>query len=191
MVLNSMGVGCTHEQVFNRNGLEHAKQKIELWRADPDSYYKAESSWLAVPFLGDPILDGVTIVHLVRHPWAVIRSNIFKFGGTHPTDSPYFQWMEPYLPGIEKYEDPIEIFAFWYIHVNKLIEPYATFRHRIEDGYGPFMEKLGIEYDGEYTDTTYNTSGGSLEIGLDLTTISLAAQLREMALDYGYEGIRQ
>jgi hypothetical protein len=167
-------------------GLDIAKQKINLWRADPHSYYKAESSWLAAPFLGDPILDGVTIVHLVRHPWDVIRSSIFKFGD-HPTKNPYFQWMKPYLPGIEKYDDKVEILAYWYIGVNKLIEPHATFRHRVEDGYGPFMEKLGLEYDGKYTETTYNTAGGSWEIGLDLTTISpfLQGHLRDMG--YGYE----
>lgn len=58
--LTAAGVPCTHETHWTR-------------RLHGDRHWSAEASWPAAPYTP---LPGVHVVHLVRHPLAVIRSRL-------------------------------------------------------------------------------------------------------------------
>jgi len=116
MVLRGAGVKCGHENVFGRTGIESAR----LWDAD--------SSWYAAFYLDDPILDGLTIVHLVRHPKEVIDSQLSMKNWTHPAYNGA-ETLLPYLPSLAPCRTPLEMSARWYLEVNRLIEPHADIFH--------------------------------------------------------------
>lgn len=69
-VLSYVGLKSGHEQVYEtQRCLEGDAGKIEeAWGMS-----HAESSWLAAPFLGSLPDDGVTILHVLRHPLKVVR----------------------------------------------------------------------------------------------------------------------
>ncbi|AKQ41002.1 hypothetical protein CP97_01465 [Aurantiacibacter atlanticus] len=63
-LLTASGLSCSHEGYYTVKG-----PTLYNTRRQPDA--QCDASWLAVPFLPD---DEVTAVHVVRDPFAVIRS---------------------------------------------------------------------------------------------------------------------
>lgn len=121
-LLSSLGVMCGHESIFGYLGLEFAQQIIdagetitshvsrhELRLDQPHAEWfdhrrmRAESSWMAVPFLDQPVLAGAAIIHVVRHPLAVLSSLV--------TDNHFFQDapnpFQPYVDFIGEHQPAI------------------------------------------------------------------------------------
>src|SRR5689334_5762287 len=67
-LLTELGLECGHERVFAPRTV---RGSTPTW---PDGV-RAESSWLAAPYLAH-LPKGTAVVHLVRHPLAVMRSNL-------------------------------------------------------------------------------------------------------------------
>jgi len=191
-VLTSAGVHCTHEQVFMwpRPKAEFAREQYSLRERNPDWGWKAESSWLAVPFLGADWLD-VTVVHLVRHPENVIRSHqrIRNWTANNANYRAGQAWMYKNVPGLEAIDQGTDKSAFFYLEWNKHIEPYADVFHRIEDDPRMLLDKLGIDYTGRelFADTTYNHfARGAADFRLEDLPPGLLWPILEMAGRYGY-----
>ena len=182
-VLRSAGIKCGHEDVFGLGGLEYARQVMGDW--------EAESSWLAAPFLDDPLLEEVTVVHLVRDPKKVIDSWLGL--GYLQGDSPvYHAWMCAHLPWLLSWADPEHRAAAIYIGWNKMIKDktHATIFHRVEDDPVVLLDRLQIDYRGKklFSDKTYNTRRPRREADVTLQALpdSLREALREMQHGYGY-----
>lgn len=183
-LLSSAGMPCGHETVFSFDG-------YDLLRAPG---LKADSSWLAAPFLDDEDLAGIQVVHLVRHPQHVIESLVRMrfFSGEVEAYQPYLDFARKYLPSLDDLDCPIEKASFFYIYWNRLIEAVKpdAIRVRVEDGPGAILEALGIDPgDWElFDDRTYNTRGDLSEVvSLDNLPTRMRSHLRMMANEYGYE----
>lgn len=190
-VLSSTGNKCTHEQVFTRQGWDYALEQLQLRAKYPEWGWVGESSWLATPFLDKEELQGMTIVHLVRHPKNMIDSNLRLQLYTHPQYGPYFNWMRQYIPEIDEYKTPEEKGAYWYIKLNQMTEPYATVFHRVEDDVKLLLDKLEIDYKGKqlYDNKKYNSrkGNGPSDINLNKLPKSLKDELYDMTIRYGYD----
>jgi hypothetical protein len=91
-----------------------------------------ECSWLAQPFL--QVLKNdlkIKIIHLVRHPLAVINSLIGIDFWVAYKHTYYTRFIYEHLKGIEALTDPIQKSMFYYIYWNKPLEEEP--RLRIED----------------------------------------------------------
>lgn len=189
-VLNSTGdTKCTHERVFNAQGIEFARRRIIERRNNPHWGWEGESSWYAAMYLDDPILDGITIVHLVRHPKEVIDSQLSMGNWTHPAYDGA-KTLLPYLPGLALCQSPLEMSAYWYVEWNRKVEPHADTFHRVEDDVRLLLDKLGIDYAGKilFDDKKYNTRRtypSDVDLKTDLTD-PLRSEILEMAHRYGY-----
>ena len=174
-VLTSAGLPCGHERVFNL-GPPHVP---------PDM--AADSSWLAVPRLGSPMLAGVPVVHVVREPLACIRSlSLVPYSG----DNPYSRFARDHIGGDVRATPHMLAAAHWYIW-NAWIEDVTdnALRVRIEDGPAPLLSAAGLdpetvtEDDRQYNHRTYDTWPRVTWADLG----ALAAPVRGMAERYGYE----
>jgi hypothetical protein len=190
LVLNSTGVTkCTHEQVFNVRGIDFAREQIAMRRNNPQWGWDGESSWYATAYLDDSILDGVTIIHLVRHPKEVIDSQLSMGNWTHPAYNGA-KALLPYLPGLALCRTPLEMSAYWYVEWNRLIEPHADIFHRVEDDVRILLDKLDVEHIGKvlFDDKKYNTRRiypSDVNLREDLSE-PLCSEIIEMAHRYGY-----
>jgi len=189
LVLCSVGVKCTHEEVFNAKGIEFAKEQIATRRNNPQWGWDSESSWYAAFHLNDPILGGVTIIHLVRHPKDVIDSQLSMRNWTHPAYNGA-KTLLPYLPSLAACRTPLEMSAHWYLEVNRLIEPHTHVFHRVEDDVTLLLEKLGIDYKGKdlFDNKKYNTRRtypSDVNLREDLVD-PMRTEILAMAGRYGY-----
>lgn len=188
--LNSTEVTkCTHEQVFNAQGIEFARECITAHRNNLWWGWEGESSWYAAFYLDDPVLDGMTIVHLVRHPKEVIDSQLSMGNWTHPAYNGA-KTLLPYLPSLATCQTPLEMSVHWYSEVNRLIEPHADIFHRVEDDVRLLLDRLGIDHVGKtlFDDKKYNTRRtypSDVNLDADLTE-PLRSEILEMAQRYGY-----
>lgn len=167
-LLTAAGVPCGHEEVFTPQGIVDR----------PD--LEADASWCAVPFLDS--FQG-RVVHLVRHPLAVVRSFVGigfferdlhfphrKFAGRH----------------FERSGFPLPDAMRWWIEWNRRIEPYADVRIRVEDlpGVLPFIVDRRIRWSTEPSRLTNHRTRAVIE---ELPEGGLRDELEVMALRYGYE----
>ena len=186
-VLNSVGIQCTHEQIFNQNGIGFAREQIAIRKAHPEWGWEGESSWYAAFYLDNPVLDGVTIVHLVRHPKDVIDSQL-SMGNWNIYRGK--EVLLQYLPTLANYVERIDLSAHWYLEWNRKIEPYAHIFHRVEDDVRLLLDKLGIIYAGKslFDDKKYNTRRtypSDVDLRADLSE-PLRSGILEMGQQYGY-----
>ena len=110
--IRSAGVPCTHETAFT------------LDRSLVDGAWVAESSWLAAPFTP---MDDTYVVHLVRHPLAVIAS----LANRRFTHNRYYDYAARHVPLLADIADPTDRCATYWVHWNRLI--VAGERIRVED----------------------------------------------------------
>lgn len=187
-VLTSVGVPCSHEGLFHP--FHDPLAAVAERQANPWWNWQASSSWLAAPFLGRPELDGVTVVHLVRHPKRVIDSMTYMQLVANPPGA-YRAFRLKHLPELRGLP-PVEYAAATYVKWNRMIEPHADLRWRIEDSTLALLDWLGIDWHGKdvYGNKHYNTRGHWGEgKGADLDGLPepLRSELKEIAREYGYE----
>lgn len=158
-LLTSLEIPCVHEGIFNYKGLDWAKlvisgkgsiepshcsthdvlsnRRLEPWLNTKD--VKAESSYMAAPFLGDDILEEVKIIHVIRNPLDVISSHVVdaNFFGVKPEDNPWLKFVFNHMPELKNIENKIERACYYYVHWNMMIEKIKEIRpyllHKAED----------------------------------------------------------
>jgi len=186
--LSSAGIKCTHEGVFNTKGWDYALEQIRLRLANPYWGWQADSSWLAAPWLGQPELKDMTVIHVVRHPKPTIDSFLRLI--LYANNRPYFDWAAQFLPRLREL-NPVDSMVYWYITLNEMIEPYAHYRHMVEDSTMSLERFLGIDIEPEklYNNTLYNTRAGLGPSNIRLEDINseLRDKLLAMTDKYGYE----
>jgi hypothetical protein len=166
-VLTSLGVPCGHESVFTQD-----KERKIMGRlygfveptisdvADNHGWLEiselvADSSYMAVPYLGHEEIQEIPVIHVVREPLSVISSFV--------KDLKYFQllednefnaqgwedWMYSQVTEINMYETPLERACCFWTTWNQRIEDACKDRpyyfKRVEEAFKPdFFEFLGI-----------------------------------------------
>ena len=200
-VLTSVGVNCTHEGVFNPHvpgetgrlpTEEELRERARLNKENAWWGWQAESSWLAAPYLTVPELEDCKIVHLVRHPKRVIDSQLRIRLFTEDVYPAFYLYKLQFLPELADFENPFHEAAYFYVQWNRMIEPHADYRVRVEkDSTLGLLDRLGIEWREKqlFSNRTYNSRVGWRDSDVDLDDLpeSLRDPLREMCGDYGYK----
>ncbi len=163
MTLTSVGVPCSHERFFDGNSLEEAVALL-MAHGGRNSHcstanaglptegrdVKACASYMAAPFLADPLFRDTTVIHVVRHPVKVLLSflNDIGFFWYADPDNAHEAFIHQHLKGIREIGDPVDRAAFYYVGWNAMIRENCRGRkavfHRIEDGPDVLLEKLGL-----------------------------------------------
>jgi hypothetical protein len=194
-LLTELGFDCGHEAIFGLGGLLQAKSSLLEF---PD--LKADSSWLAAPFLDSDLAAKAFAVHLVRHPKLYIQSELkIKTYSAQHLES-YMDFTRRYLPGLDAIESLPTKSAYRYVHWNELIEEKLTgrdsVRFQIEREPMELLEELGkrglidlADVDAEtlFSNRRYNTkSKRQVEVALDDIEEPIRSEMLEMARRYGY-----
>lgn len=181
-VLKSAGMPCGHEAIFSHGGLDSAKLAVLQHPA-----LLVDSSWLAAPFLVDEWLEGVTVIQVVRDPRKAVESILRVKAFIE--DNPYSRFAYRHVPEMRDWRRPEEQAAAYYLAWNRMVEPWAAARHRVEDDPQGLLDLFAIENEGPlFDDTSYNHRAEYPPIELDW--LSLAVRLRreigDMSERYGY-----
>ena len=151
------GVPCGHESIFDYKGIDAAKKRLSgetkicaseislkngYW-FDP-ILIQADSSYMSTPFLGNELLEDVSIVHLIRSPLEVISSFVKNLGYFETLNSPWEKFICLHAPSILNFETPIERACEYYFQWNSMIAKHKTTLHKIEEDINILFEKLGI-----------------------------------------------
>jgi len=192
--LSSLGLRCGHEALFMFRGLEAALKRAAMFRQ-----FHADSSWMAAPYLDHEFLEGVPIVHQMRHPRKVIESWMRKSTSEHTPR--YWQFVIQHAPEVGEQEREIDQFAARYVLWTELIENKLNgrdyYRWRVEDGEGAFLAWLAdrglvdpnqIDFGNLFPDKSYNHKAGE-EVRVELSDISepWRSEIAEISERYGYE----
>jgi len=195
-LLTRLGVPCTHEKVYTQRGPVY-------WQAS------AESSWMAVPWLGEPIheSDAERVVHLVRNPldviWSMARMGLFADGPKGAQHGLYRIFLEKHCPEAFDFYHPVTR-AGCFVHAwNARIERFALARVRVErisEDCGELRRGLGERApDGfavalgralEHTPAYTNSRPGDTSIARPRWSDfaePVAAKLATQARAYGYK----
>lgn len=166
-LLTASGIPCGHEEVYTASGIQN-RHDLE-----------ADASWCAVPFLQD--FEG-RIVHLVRHPMAVICSFLGIRFFTHDLNSPHRRFAAKHFwrSGM-----PVRDAMRWWLELNRAIEPHADVRIRIEDLPTALPALVGhpITPGPEPSRRTNHRVRAPID---GLPSGPLKTQILEMAFRYGY-----
>lgn len=169
-LLTESGIPCGHESVWTYDGVVDR----------PD--LEADASWLAVPFLAH-LPKHIRIIHVVRHPRAVVESLHRRGFFRKPLASPHRVFAWKYFNRTGK---PVRDALRWYVEWNKRIEPYAHERIRVEDmPDNDFLARIGATRFGS-PPTNENASNGGPNVRVWPTGPELDACV-ELASSYGYE----
>jgi hypothetical protein len=177
--LTAAGIPCGHEAVFGPNGLGVALKRLDgvepivLSEAsqmrihpngnitrlsayvDPEQI-RADSSYLAAPFLDHERLKDTRVVHVVRNPVSVIQSfcyylNYFQSHMPSPTNEitrRYESFIYTALPELmNSWLAPVERCALYYVRWNRLIQEKLSGRPHLFLNIEDASVKLG-EYIG-------------------------------------------
>jgi len=185
-LLTSLGINCTHEAIFNYQGLVAAKETLQMQRELENSYcsiydvlnekpldswidlkgkIQAESSYMAAPFLDDDLFKSTKMIHVVRHPLKVISSHVkdIDFFEPHPKHDLWLSFVLEQMPELNQIENSIEKACYYYTNWNAMIESkissYKNMRHKVEDKCSqPLLNFLGIKNaSNAFADTTVNS----------------------------------
>ena len=184
-LLTSLGIPCGHESFFNYQGIDAALARLSgrlpptlsgcsQLRFDgkrhqyspPHVSLKnlvAESSYMAVPYLGHSCLAGTKVIHVVRHPVHVVNSfvNYLRYFRTPPQSTPpgliYECFIYNHMPELLDYRMPYERAAMYYVLWNQLIETVKAPRLKVEDGPGVLRKLLGVNTGKAFDDRRTNT----------------------------------
>lgn len=179
-VLNQAGIPATHEGVFNPEG-------------DGWEWQRVECSWMAAPHLSH--FDGY-VVHLVRHPLAVVNSFVGIEFFTNSAHEPYLDYVIDHLEDLSS--DPVEAAMRFYVIWNRMIEPYADQFVRIEETgpaeFAQIAHKTGSHHSPndmvkpvESVPTDYNSRPRAELTWADLPAGELKDELEQMVKEYGYD----
>ena len=166
--LTHLKIYCGHEAIFDYTGLEEAKKKLagelvlntsncslfnEVKKQETKDWFdsrnlSAESSYMAAPFLGESILNDVTVIHLIRNPFKVLSSWVLdmKIFSDQPPDNfkKYKNFILEHVPKINKEKTEIERACRYIIEWNKLIELCQQRRVLIKIEDYPYNKFLNI-----------------------------------------------
>ena len=167
-LLTASGIPCGHEEVYTPLGIQNRPELV------------ADASWCAVPFLKD--FQG-RIVHLVRHPLAVIRSFLGIRFFTHDLASPHRRFAARHF---RRSPDPVTNAMRWWITLNSRTEAYADVRIRVEDLPGALPELVGhpIEPGPEPDRQTNHRRQAQIQA---LPAGLLRTKVQRMGRRYGYD----
>lgn len=186
-LLTGVGLPCEHEQVFSYDGLASARYKLN------DYDLKAESSWMAVPFLDQNLFsENAILVHLVREPIKVLSSYLGMkfFAQESPFSAPHREFVYSHLPELESNPLVDERIANFYVAWNVMIEQAkfpTVIHHRVEDAPSILLDKLELDYEGKelFSDTKCNTRNSEpFDLGMLCRKSKVA--IKEMSERYGY-----
>jgi hypothetical protein len=154
-LLQSVGVPCGHEAVFNRRCCRKRAQRLA-----------AESSAFALPYLEKGIADTAMVVHLVRNPWRVLRNwlidgnSIFSIR-KQPKLRPNDLWLLRHTRTLDSGGSPVLLALKFYVEWNKRVEalPNVVYRHAVEESPRMLLDSFGITASRErlFPNTHYNT----------------------------------
>ena len=218
-LLTSLGVMCGHEAVFDLAGPEGARQRLDTesiktsyvstvnalrneelagW-FDPATV-RAESSYMAAPFIDGELLRNVPVLHVVRQPMQVISSFCKDIGFFRDGDSlfaPYRDFVLAHI-GSDVMTLPTEIerTALFWMRWNRMIEDKAADRPYLrvkvegapDDALLDFLKVAPAAREQAWADTTTNSwkrRDGDLRID-DLPAGRLRDDVTALAERYGY-----
>ncbi|MGH8460432.1 MAG: hypothetical protein ACRESS_02385 [Stenotrophobium sp.] len=157
-LLTSLGIACGHEAIFTYKGLDAALDAMSTGKADTSfvsmhdvlrgetqpvwfdkNSVRAESSYMAAPFVDHPSLDDTAIIHLVRNPLAVISSfvtDIHFFGDGLGNFEVFREFVLTYMADVMHLATEIERACMYWIQWNEIIarkakdtgKPYLVFK---------------------------------------------------------------
>lgn len=191
-LLTRCGIATGHEDAFNRWGDGGALQ--DDWR---DDSYDGDSSYIAAPHAAELRESGLTVVHLVRPPLAVIAS-IAGMGWLGDLTTPYVAYVAAHLPEIaEQPPGPRRAAAYW-LGWNALVEDHAHLLwhtghvdeadiHTLADIIGVKIAKTRVAAALERTSRTVNhrSTVGTVELdelGDFADAVAAAAERYQVAL---------
>ena len=173
-LLTSLGICCGHESIFDYRGIRWAEKRLNGEEPPELSYvsqteYKngkwvpldrwlpdvgklqAESSYMCAPFLMEPLLAGVPVIHVVRDPVKVVHSfcNYIDYFKSHVGANSYEQFIYRHIPELQLEMSQYDRACLYYVRWNEMIEKAnpALF-YRIEDDPQKVVDFLGK--DGDY-----------------------------------------
>lgn len=124
--------GLTHEEIIN-------PLNLTTWNIEEllPKIGRGEATWLAAPYVA-LLRKFCKVIHLVRHPLAVINSleGIEFWTLTKPVmdgHAPYRDFIFKHLPDILAYKDVIEKSLFYWLEWNQILGRQSLPRIRIED----------------------------------------------------------
>lgn len=192
-VLTSAGIDCSHEGIFKTDSYDDAVSRIR------SSDIRAESSWLAAPFLNSPALNDAFVVNLIRHPRDVIESmvRIGLFDNfSIPGGKPYRAFINEYFPDLfSNYGSPAErataFLLSWtnVIDVKLRVHRGESITVRVEDGPDSLLSALGLDYTNKpiYAYSAYNAGVHPLfELNTEALSPILLASLVEYCEKHDY-----
>ncbi len=192
-VLTTAGLDCSHEGVFKPDGYAEVAARID------ESGIRADSSWLAAPFLESQVLEQALVVHLVRHPRDVIES-LVRFGlldDKPPTvRNDYAAFIREHCPSAFEYDSPVVRATAFFITWVKMIDKYllnhrgGSVTARVEDDPKHLLDALDLDYAGKpiYAYPAYNAGVSPLfEMDTDALLPELAEGLAEFCERHDYD----
>jgi hypothetical protein len=206
--LTSINIKCGHEVIFTYDGLKKAIDNAAIHRD-----LKAESSYMAAPFLDCELLSNCKIIHLVREPMKVINSFVVSycfFLSSMPTSKKYynvrtyeyppgsdpeFKFMKFIYSNVPSLYDinisPAERAALYYIEWNILIEKFCHNRnflfHPIESNIDKLCDFLDVERGSLKLDNTVNKSQYKKAYNINnIYSEHIKYRLLEIGKKYGY-----
>lgn len=185
-VFQVVKVPALHERIFNPTNTE-----FPPWA-------RADSSWLAAPFLGN--YPDAYVVHLVRNPLDTVKSfvGIRFFDDSCTSHGPYREFALEHCPEAFKLDDPTERAMAFYVLWNRRIEPHADVRVQVEsvtaDDLYPAVKASGnmsmpweIQQALDLVPSNVNTRTRAGLTWDDLPAGRWRDELEMMAKEYGYE----
>lgn len=196
---SSIGISCGHERIFGPSKIgKHSKLTLKLVeeRLLRFSNLKAEASWYAVPFLSSHfnlINQDNIIIHVVRHPIAVIESLLAIKLFSRSSHDFSMNYALKRTPGIHKNDPEIVKCCKFYLHWNNKIHDSSmvSYRHRVEDNIVVLFDLLGLKFNHKqvFNDTKANTRNKlNREIisAKDIPNKQLLDKLENLSNLYGY-----
>lgn len=174
-MLTKAGVPCGHESIFDYVGLDvavarlrgnakislsycsthynkdHAWKELPPW-IDVSQGVQAESSYMAVPFLDDPLVAMAKLIHVVRNPLDVIPSfcdQLMYFNEAAPREKcEYEKFIYKYAPQVWEGRTRYERATLYYILWTDKIKRQTTKFYKIENQLEDLFRDLGLAYPG-------------------------------------------
>jgi len=226
-LLSSVGIPCTHEAIFKHDGIEacleraSGRQPLEVsyiaklasvieekeegiswFRGNEGQEVVAESSYMAAPYLDNPALKDVAIIHVVRHPMKVINS--FVAGFEYFNDwclimkdfEEYHRFIYGFVPELHNKMPPAIRCALYWIRWNQMIEEKAKgkryFLFRVEHDPSKLFNFLGVAPTHYYKNKKSNEKLGLSEIWTNFDQLPEHAVKEELLATYNrYYGMRK
>ena len=185
-LLNSCGVNCGHESIFNIGGLEEARflwnnknhinisdiSKDEMWIKPSDiQKIQADSSYMAAPFLECDLLRNAKIIHLIRNPMLIVSSFVkdFHYFQSSSPSNVYEEFIYQHVPDLKEEMHPIKRTTLYVSLWNSMIEQSSrSVLCKVEDGGIDLLRKASIKpRESMYANSKANSRSTGNRLTLD------------------------